>query len=145
MLSDILQGDPALSQRAARIPVQEQTVPIVVVEEILRGRLNSIRQAEAGKGRLTVERAYELFEATVNTFRHNIILPYTSQAETLYQLVAQSEDSPQHSRLANRSDLYCAFGEVDFAKSAGLRGCARTADRILDLMGGVARLDRFPG
>jgi len=33
-------------------------VPIVVVEEILRGRLNVVRQAEAGKARVRIERAY---------------------------------------------------------------------------------------
>lgn len=48
VLSDILQGDPSLAQRAAQIPIQEQSIPIVVAEEILHGRLNSIRQAEAG-------------------------------------------------------------------------------------------------
>ncbi|MBI3468048.1 MAG: type II toxin-antitoxin system VapC family toxin [Planctomycetes bacterium] len=85
VLSQILQGHPALSRRAAQIPVHQQTVPIVVVEEILRGRLNSIRQSEAGKGKLTVERAYELFEATLNAFRHIVILPYTSQADALFQ------------------------------------------------------------
>jgi len=52
VLSDILQGEPSLSQRAAPIPIQEQSVPIVVIEEILRGRLNAIRKAEAGKGTL---------------------------------------------------------------------------------------------
>jgi hypothetical protein len=58
-LTEILAGDATCTQRAALIPIQEQTVPIVVVEEIIRGRLNSIRQAEAGKSRLSVERAYE--------------------------------------------------------------------------------------
>ena len=85
VLSDILQGHPALSQRAAPIPLHEQTVPIIVVEEMLRGRLNAIRQAEAGKAKLTVERAYELLDATWNAFRHIIVLPYTAQAEALYQ------------------------------------------------------------
>ena len=44
VLSDILAGR-ALAERAAQIPSHEQAVPIVVVEEIVRGRLNSIRQA----------------------------------------------------------------------------------------------------
>lgn len=85
VLTDILYGNLPLSQRAAQTPVQEQAVPIVVVEEILRGRLNAIRQAEAGKAKLTVPRAYELFEATLSAFRHVVILPYTSGAEELYQ------------------------------------------------------------
>ncbi len=85
VLSDILQGHAVLVHRASQVPLGEQSVPIVVVEEIFRGRLNSIRQAEAGKVKLTVERAYQLFEATMNAFRHIVILPYTSRAETLYQ------------------------------------------------------------
>ena len=31
VLSDIFQGEPSLSQRAAQIPIQEQSVPIVVI------------------------------------------------------------------------------------------------------------------
>jgi tRNA(fMet)-specific endonuclease VapC len=85
VLSLILEGDAQLSHRASQFPPQDQAVPVVVVEEIFRGRLNSIRQAEAAKGRLTVERAYALFEATVVAFRQIIILPYTSQADNLYR------------------------------------------------------------
>lgn len=71
VLSEILQGHEALSQRASLIPPDKQSVPVVVVEELLRGRLNSMRHAEAGKGKLSVERAYELFEATVVAFTHD--------------------------------------------------------------------------
>jgi tRNA(fMet)-specific endonuclease VapC len=85
VLSLILAGDAELSQRASGFPPQEQTVPIVVIEEIIRGRLNSIRQAEAGKGSLAVDRAYDFFEATVTAFREIKILSYTSHAEKLYQ------------------------------------------------------------
>ena len=58
VLSEIMRGQPAYVQRAARFSPREQSVPIVVVEEILRGRLNSIRQAEGGRGKLSVEQAY---------------------------------------------------------------------------------------
>lgn len=85
VLTAILQGDVVLAQRAAKLPLNEQTVPVVVVEEFFRGRLNTIRQAEAGKAKLTVERAYELFSATVNAFRHIVILPYTTAADALVQ------------------------------------------------------------
>lgn len=85
VLSAILQGHAVLSQRAAKLLLDQQTVPIVVVEELFRGRLNSIRQAEAGKGKLSVERSYELFEAPMNAFRQVNVLSYTSQAETLFQ------------------------------------------------------------
>jgi tRNA(fMet)-specific endonuclease VapC len=60
-------------------------VPVIVVEEILRGRLNIIRQAEAGRTNISLARAYELFEDTFVDFRRLRILSYTQQAESLYQ------------------------------------------------------------
>lgn len=85
VLTEILAGDAAYAQRAALIPIQEQAVPIVVVEEIVRGRLNSIRQAEAGKARLTIERAYELFEETLDAFHRVHVLPYSTSADALFR------------------------------------------------------------
>jgi tRNA(fMet)-specific endonuclease VapC len=85
VLTDILAGQPGLGQRAALIPLHEQAVPIIVVEEIVRGRLNCIRRAEAAKSKLTLERAYELFEGTLDAFRQVTILPYSAAAEALFQ------------------------------------------------------------
>ena len=85
VLSDIWAGHPELSRRAAEIPVHEQVVPVVVVEEMLRGRLNSIRQAEAGKSKLSIERAYELLEQTLDAFKQVIVLSYSSQAQELFE------------------------------------------------------------
>jgi tRNA(fMet)-specific endonuclease VapC len=85
VLTEILAGQSVYSERAARIPVHEQAVPIIVVEEILRGRLNSIRQAEAAKSRLTIERAYELLERTLQAFHDVLVLSYSPAAEALYQ------------------------------------------------------------
>lgn len=84
VLSDIWAGDPELTRRAAEIPVHEQFVPVVVVEEVLRGRLNAIRQAEAGKSKLSIERAYELLEETLDAFKQVLTLSYTPQAQALY-------------------------------------------------------------
>ncbi len=61
VLVEILLGNARVVQRAASVPASEQFVPVVAVEEIIRGRLNAIRQAEAGRTRLTVARSYELF------------------------------------------------------------------------------------
>ncbi len=85
VLTEILAGNVVLAARAANTPPHEQAVPIIVIEEILRGRLNSIRQAESGKARLTVSRAYELFEQTLDALRQVLALPYTSAADKLYQ------------------------------------------------------------
>lgn len=81
ILTEILAGNPAYLERITKIPVVEQAVPVVVVEEILRGRLNTIRQAEAAKTRLTIEQAYLLFEQTLADLREVRFLSFTEQAE----------------------------------------------------------------
>ena len=81
--SDGNPGNPAYAERIANVPVNEQAAPIVAVEEIIRGRLNSIRQAEAGKGRISIEQAYMLFEQTLEDFRELKVLSFTQQAEAL--------------------------------------------------------------
>lgn len=76
-------GNPAYAERLARVPLAEQAVPIVVVEEVFRGRLNIIRQAEAARARVSVEQAYLLFEKTLNDLREARILSFTQQADEL--------------------------------------------------------------
>ena len=83
ILTEILLGNPAYAERLAQVPPDEQIVPIVVVEEIVRGRLNVIRQAEAGKTRITIEQAYALFEQTLDGVREVKVLSFTQQAEAL--------------------------------------------------------------
>jgi tRNA(fMet)-specific endonuclease VapC len=84
VLSEIFAGNAAFVARAASIPIHEQAVPIIVIEEIIRGRLNSIRQSEAGAAKLTLSRAYELFEETLAAFREVTSLRYTMVAHELY-------------------------------------------------------------
>jgi len=84
VLTEILLGDAAFVARAAVIPLPEQAVPVIVIEEIMRGRLNIIRQAEAGRTNISLARAYELFADTFADFRRLHILSYTAQADTLY-------------------------------------------------------------
>lgn len=74
ILTEILAGNPAYAQRVAAVPIEEQAVPIIAVEEILRGRLNSIRQTEAANARITLERAYLLFEQTLDDLREVKVL-----------------------------------------------------------------------
>ena len=85
VLTDILLGTTRFAQRVAAVPAAEQAVPVIVVEEILRGRLGAIRHAESGKGRLTVPQAYALFLQSVSDFQRLTVLPYTSRAESLFQ------------------------------------------------------------
>src|SRR5437660_492415 len=83
ILTEILAGNPAYAERIANVPLEEQSAPIVAVEEILRGRLNSIRQAEAGKGRITIDQPCRLFEETLDALRELKFLSFTLQAEAL--------------------------------------------------------------
>jgi tRNA(fMet)-specific endonuclease VapC len=85
ILTEILAGNSRVVSRAALILIEEQAVPIIVIEEIVRGRLNSIRAAESGKSKLTLPRAYELFDQTISDFREFISLPFTPAAELLFQ------------------------------------------------------------
>lgn len=83
VLTEILSGNPAYAERIAQVPPDEQAVPVVVVEEVLRGRLNVIRLAEAGKARVPVEGAYLLFERTLADLRAVKVLSHTESAEAL--------------------------------------------------------------
>jgi tRNA(fMet)-specific endonuclease VapC len=85
ILTEILSGNPAYAEPIANIPPAEQAVPVVAVEEIIRGRLNMIRQAPAGKARITIDRAYQLFEQTLAVLREIKILSFTEQSETLFK------------------------------------------------------------
>jgi tRNA(fMet)-specific endonuclease VapC len=85
VLSEILKGNQDLVRRANLVPRHEQAVPIVAVEEILRGRLNGIRQAEANKANLSVDQAYYLFERSLIHLGRLRFLPYTPEAEMVYQ------------------------------------------------------------
>jgi len=85
ILSELLRGSPEYVRRAETIPAQEQCLPVVVMEEILRGRLNEIRRAEAGKSRISIERAYDLLQETAEYLRQFRILSYGPEAESLFQ------------------------------------------------------------
>jgi tRNA(fMet)-specific endonuclease VapC len=85
VLTEVLLGNARYAVRAAAIPLHEQAVPVIVIEEIMRGRLNIIRQAEAGRATISLAHAYQLFEDTFTDFQRLHILSYTPQAESRYQ------------------------------------------------------------
>ncbi len=129
VLTEILDGNASFVERAAAIAVHEQAAPVIVVEEIMRGRLNVIRQAEAGTSKVTIEHAYELFEKTFSDFHRIRLVAHTAQAEVLYQKWRQ-----QGIRVATH-DLRIAAGCV--AHSAKLisrnrRGFERLPNLIVE-------------
>jgi len=83
VLTLVLYGDPILTARLNTIPTAEQTVPAIVLGELFRGRLAAIRQAEAGKGNLTLAAAYELFTQSCAAVCGFCILPFSPPAEQL--------------------------------------------------------------
>jgi tRNA(fMet)-specific endonuclease VapC len=85
VLSELLRGSPECVRRAEEVPADQHSLPVVVMEEMLRGRLNEIRRAEAGKSRISIERAYDLLQETVEHLRQFRILSYVSEADRLYQ------------------------------------------------------------
>jgi tRNA(fMet)-specific endonuclease VapC len=85
VLTLIAAGDARCTQKAALIPEADQAVPIVVAEQLLRGRLNVVRQAEAGKSKVPVELAYELLQRTIADLQLFEILSYSHHAEVLMQ------------------------------------------------------------
>ena len=85
VLTEILAGNAAFVRRAAAIPAAERIVPVVVVEEILRGRLHAIRQAEAGKSKISIERAYAYLAETIEALRPVPLLDYSADAESVFQ------------------------------------------------------------
>jgi tRNA(fMet)-specific endonuclease VapC len=83
ILSELLLPNVVYTQRADLIPVADKVVPVVALEEVLRGRLDAIRRAQAGRIRLTLDRAYDHFRDAIEGTRQYRILPYTVAAHGL--------------------------------------------------------------
>jgi tRNA(fMet)-specific endonuclease VapC len=85
VLSLIFKGDLLIVDRLKAVAVDQQRIPIIVAEEMLRGRLDAIRQAQAKRIRVTVEQAYELFEQSIGNIRRFRLLSFTQAAQKLYE------------------------------------------------------------
>src|SRR5207253_5338782 len=84
-LTEILTGNPAYAERIENVPLEDQSASVVAIEEILRGRLNVIRQAQAGKARVSIDDAYRFFEETLDAIRELRFLSFTPKAEALFR------------------------------------------------------------
>ncbi len=78
-----LQGHPTIADKVSTISPDELVLPVVVVEEVMRGRLSAIRQAQSKKQANELTEAYERFIHTVEAAAHFPILHYTSSANDL--------------------------------------------------------------
>ncbi len=84
VLSQILVGDPRATERASSIPREDQCIPVVVAEEIVRGRLNVIRTAEAKKTKVSLAAAYSYFARSFQDLNLLRTLPYSDAADQLF-------------------------------------------------------------
>jgi len=84
VLTLILLGDATINQRFSAHDAGEFAVPAIVVEELLRGRLSVIREAESGRAKVAIERAYDLFIETIEVLQSFTILRYTAEAEAIF-------------------------------------------------------------
>ena len=84
VLTDLLDGRVDYWQRLADIPARLQAIPVIVVEEVLRGRLNFIRQAQTARKRSKLTEAYHLFERSFADLRTQQILAYDDAADEVF-------------------------------------------------------------
>jgi tRNA(fMet)-specific endonuclease VapC len=85
ILTEILARNAKYITLLADIPLDQQAVPIIVVDEILSGRLVEVRKAEARNARVPISKAYLLFEKTLERLKElNLkLLSFTDEAESL--------------------------------------------------------------
>jgi len=85
--SDILtlvwEGVDPYASRAVLVPPADRAIPIVVAEEILRGRLDQVRKAEAGKIKVSLTGAYDFLQFSLTALRGGQYLPFTDKAAQL--------------------------------------------------------------
>ena len=85
VLSEVLAGKAVDTQRLAAVDPAEWCAPVVAAAEVLRGWLGAVRQAEAGKGRISLDLAYRQFERSVRGLAPFQLLSYTPAADTLFR------------------------------------------------------------
>lgn len=91
VISEVSFGNVAFVARARTIPVNDQALPVPVVEELVRGRLNQIRQAESGQRHVDLVRAYELFERLLHDIKPFRLLPFDLAAETVFSRIRRQK------------------------------------------------------
>jgi tRNA(fMet)-specific endonuclease VapC len=81
ILSLMIADAPAVVSRAAAIPLPDQTIAVVSVEEVFRGQLNALRTSAAGKGKAPLPKVYDYLLKSVARVAAFRILPYTPAAD----------------------------------------------------------------
>ena len=85
VLTELFAGNAAYGQRFVAIDQDKRGLPIVAAAEVLRGWLAAIRQAEAGKGKMSLEYAFGQFQQRLVNMIPFTLLPYTAAADALFK------------------------------------------------------------
>ncbi|MCI0700778.1 MAG: type II toxin-antitoxin system VapC family toxin [Planctomycetia bacterium] len=85
VLTELFAGNAVYAQRLAAIDADKRGIPIVAAAEIVRGWLAAVRQAEAGKGRTSLEEAFRRFQQSLVNMAPFTLLPYTAAAHALVE------------------------------------------------------------
>ncbi|MEI7684550.1 MAG: type II toxin-antitoxin system VapC family toxin [Planctomycetota bacterium] len=84
IFSLILAGDPKSLARLAAVSGRH-FLPIVVAEEILRGRLDAIRKAQGNASKVPLDVAYYWLDKTLRDFGRLSFLSYSPDADLRFQ------------------------------------------------------------
>lgn len=85
VLTELFAGNAAFLLRLDAIDPDKRGVPIVAAGEIVRGWLAAARQAEAGKGRMSLEFALGGFQQSLVNLAPFTLLTYSAPAHALVQ------------------------------------------------------------
>lgn len=119
IVSEIWAGREPYASRAKAIPLADQGIPITVAEEILRGRLDLIRKAEAGRASCSLVEALRRFEESLTALSGSSILPFTDPAHA-FVLAWKAAKIPVGS------------GDMRIAASALVAGCTLVTRNVRD-------------
>lgn len=127
VLTLVLLGEPTAMARLATVPPNQQAIPVVVAEEILRGRLDAIRKAQSSADGSRLIVAYQRFEETARILSRIQILRYTDHANALFlkwrseRIRIGSNDLRIAAICAAHSATLVTRNERDFRRIPGLK------------------------
>jgi tRNA(fMet)-specific endonuclease VapC len=85
VLTELFAGNATLLLRLDAIDADKRGIPVVAAAEIVRGWLAAVRQAETGKGRMSLEYALGRFQQSLVNMAPFALLPYTTAAHALVE------------------------------------------------------------
>ena len=84
VFTNIFYEDVVATTMMGTMDVESLYLPIVVIEEVIRGRFSAIRRAEASKSSAALCQAYLNLQRSLELTTRFKTLPYTEEAEALF-------------------------------------------------------------